>query len=139
MLPTWPRVSAAVATNVPAVVRSRARWLRPCATFSSSFAADLPYNSLHTIRLRTIRIMDIALAKQLASFVGALLILVAYGHQMGWMNSRSTLYNILNAVGSGILGYIALHPFQIGFVVLESVWTLISLYALARPRKVTDC
>ena len=72
--------------------------------------------------------MDIALAKQLASFVGALLILVAYGgHQMGWMNSRSTLYNILNAVGSGILGYIALHPFQIGFVVLESVWTLISL------------
>jgi len=84
--------------------------------------------------------MDIALARQLVSFVGALLILVAYGgHQMGWMNSRSALYNILNAVGSGILGYIALHPFQIGFVVLESVWTLISLYALARPRKVADC
>ncbi len=84
--------------------------------------------------------MDIALAKQLASFVGALLILVAYGgHQMGWMNSRSTLYNILNAIGSGILGYIALHPFQVGFVVLESAWTLISLYALARPRKVVDC
>ena len=80
--------------------------------------------------------MDIALARQLASFMGALLIFVAYrGHQMGWMNSRSTLYNILNAVGSGILGYIALHPFQIGFVVLESVWTLISLYALARPRR----
>jgi hypothetical protein len=43
--------------------------------------------------------MDIALARQLASFVGALLILVACGgHQMGWMNSRSTLYNILNAL-----------------------------------------
>jgi hypothetical protein len=85
--------------------------------------------------------MDIALARQLASFMGALLILVAYGgHQMGWMNSRSALYNVLNnAVGSGILGYIALHPFQVGFVVLESVWTLISLHALARPRKVADC
>jgi hypothetical protein len=42
--------------------------------------------------------MEIALARQRASFVGALLILVAYGgHQMGGMNSRSTLYNILNA------------------------------------------
>jgi hypothetical protein len=79
--------------------------------------------------------MDIDLARQLASFVGALLILVAYGgHQMGWMNPRSVAYNVLNAVGSGILGYIALHPFQIGFVVLESVWTLISVYALLRPK-----
>ena len=80
--------------------------------------------------------MDIALARQLASFVGALLILVAYaGHQMNWMNPRSATYNILNAIGSGVLGYIAFHPFQLGFVVLESVWTLISLYALVRPRK----
>jgi hypothetical protein len=80
--------------------------------------------------------MDIALARQLASFVGALLILVAYaGHQMNWMNPRSATYNILNAIGSGILGYIAFHPFQLGFVVLESVWTLISLYALVRPRR----
>lgn len=84
--------------------------------------------------------MNIALARQVVSFVGALMILVAYGgHQMGWMNSRSTPYNMLNAIGSGILGYIALHPFQIGFVVLEGVWTLISLYALARPRKTADC
>ena len=82
--------------------------------------------------------MDIALAKQMASFVGALLILVAYvGHQMGWMNSRSAKYNILNAVGSAILWYIAIHPFQIGFVVLEGVWTVISIYALLRPRKPT--
>jgi hypothetical protein len=79
--------------------------------------------------------MDIALARQMASFVGALLILVAYGgHQMGWMNPRSVAYNVLNAIGSAILGYIAFHPFQIGFVVLESVWTLISVYALLRPR-----
>jgi hypothetical protein len=81
--------------------------------------------------------MEIAMVRQIASFAGALLILIAYGgHQMGWMNPRSAAYNILNAAGSGILGYIAFHPFQIGFVVLESVWTLISIYALLRPRKI---
>ena len=44
--------------------------------------------------------MDIILARQIASFVGALLILVAYaGHQMKWMDPRKTGYNVLNAVG----------------------------------------
>jgi hypothetical protein len=82
---------------------------------------------------------DLALMRQAASFAGALMILVAYaGQQMGWMNSRSSLYNILNAIGSGILLYIALHPFQIGFIVLEGVWTIISVYYLARPRKISD-
>ena len=72
--------------------------------------------------------------RQSASFLGAMLILVAYaGHQMGWMNPRRAAYNILNAIGSAILGYIAFHPFQVGFVVLEVAWTVISLYALFRP------
>ena len=67
------------------------------------------------------------------------MILVAYaGQQMGWMNPRTTLYNILNAIGSGILFYIALRPFQVGFIVLEGTWTIISLYYLARPRKTVD-
>ena len=80
--------------------------------------------------------MDISLARQLASFVGALLILVAYaGHQMNWMNPRKAAYNILNAVGSAILGYIAFRPFQVGFVVLEVTWVLISMYALFRPER----
>ncbi|HZQ22266.1 MAG TPA: hypothetical protein VFA89_05645 [Terriglobales bacterium] len=78
--------------------------------------------------------MNIAAARQIASFVGALLILIAYGgSQLGWMNSRRPSYNILNAIGSAILAYIAFHPFQIGFVILEVVWTLISIYALLRP------
>ena len=79
--------------------------------------------------------MDISFWRQSASFLGAMLILVAYaGHQMGWMNPRKAAYNILNAIGSAILGYIAFHPFQIGFVVLEVTWTLISLYALLRQK-----
>ena len=78
-------------------------------------------------------IMD--MTRQLVSFAGALLILIAYaGHQMGWINARRPAYNLLNAAGSAILFWIALHPFQIGFIVLEGVWTVISLWALTRPR-----
>jgi hypothetical protein len=80
--------------------------------------------------------MDISMARQVASFVGALLILVAYaGHQLNWMDSRRAAYNVLNAIGSAILAYIAFHPFQVGFVVLETAWTLISLYVLLRPKE----
>ena len=77
--------------------------------------------------------MDIALLRQIASFVGALLILIAYaGQQFNWMDPRKPLYNILNGIGSAILAYIAFHPFQIGFVLLEVTWTVISIYALGR-------
>ena len=73
--------------------------------------------------------------RQIASFVGALMILIAYvGHQLGWMDARKPVYNVLNGIGSAILAYIAFHPFQIGFVVLEIVWTAISIYALMRPK-----
>ena len=79
--------------------------------------------------------MDISLLRQLLSFLGALLILIAYvGHQMKWVDSRRPFYNILNAVGSAILAYIACHPIQVGFVMLEVTWALISVYALARYR-----
>jgi hypothetical protein len=74
-------------------------------------------------------------AKQLISFLGALLILIAYvGHQLGWVNARGAAYNIMNGLGSAILAWIAFHPFQIGFVVLETVWTIVSIWALLRPR-----
>lgn len=77
--------------------------------------------------------MNISLARQAFSFAGALLILVAYvGHQLQWMDARKAAYNILNAVGSAILAYIAFRPFQAGFVVLEVTWVAISICALMR-------
>lgn len=77
--------------------------------------------------------MHISLERQLFSFVGALLVLIGYiGHQLKWMDSRKVAYNALNAAGSGILAYIAFSPFQVGFVVMEVTWVLISIYALAR-------
>lgn len=73
--------------------------------------------------------------QQVLSFVGALLVLIAYvGHQFKWLDSRSAAYNLLNFAGSSILAWIALHPFQIGFVVLEFVWAAASLYAFLRGR-----
>ena len=79
--------------------------------------------------------MSMELARQLISFLGALLILIAYvGHQLGWVNARGAAYNIFNATGSAILAWIAFHPFQVGFVVLEGVWTIVSIWALLRPK-----
>ncbi len=76
------------------------------------------------------------LLTQVLSFAGALLILIAYaGHQLGLVNPRSAAYNILNAAGSAILGYIAFKPFQLGFVVLECTWVLISIWALFQHRR----
>lgn len=76
------------------------------------------------------------MARQLVSFAGALLILAAYiGHQFGHMDSRRPAYNIMNALGSAILAWIALHPFQLGFLVLEGVWAVISVWALVRPQR----
>jgi hypothetical protein len=70
---------------------------------------------------------------QLMSLAGALLVLLAYAsQQLGWMKPHGLVYNLCNAAGSLLLGYVALHPFQIGFVLLEFVWAGISLYAFAK-------
>ncbi len=77
--------------------------------------------------------MQISIAHQIISFIGALLILIAYiGHQVHRMNPRGWLYNWLNAVGSALLGWMALSPFQIGFVILEFVWVIASMYGWYR-------
>lgn len=77
--------------------------------------------------------MNISLARQAVSFLGALLILIGYaGHQLNWMDSRKPAYSILNVVGSAILAYIAFRPFQLGFVVMESAWVVISLRSLLK-------
>lgn len=80
--------------------------------------------------------MAISTTTQVLSFTGALLILVAYvGHQFNWMDAASKAYNLLNAAGSAILGYIALRPFQLGFTVLEWTWAAVSVYALWRAAR----
>lgn len=77
--------------------------------------------------------MQPSLYTQLLSLLGAGFCLVAYvGHQLQWMRADRITYNLLNVFGSGILAYIAFRPFQAGFVVMECVWGIISVYALLR-------
>lgn len=69
---------------------------------------------------------------QLAQIVGAILILAAYaGAQLQVLEQRSRLYLGLNLVGSAILAVLAFAGCQWGFLLLESVWALVSLWSLA--------
>ncbi len=70
---------------------------------------------------------------QAVSLAGALLILVAYAaHQAGKMSRDTPVYHVTNAIGGGLLLVVAVAARQAGFIVLEGVWTVISLVALAR-------
>lgn len=68
---------------------------------------------------------------QAVQVVGALLILAAFSAvQFGWLDSRSARYLVLNVVGGFILAVLALYERQWGFLLLESVWTVVSLWSL---------
>jgi len=73
------------------------------------------------------------ISTQVFSLVGAFLCLFAYiGHQYNWMDVNKVTYNLLNAIGSGILCYIAFKPFQAGFWLMETVWFLVSAIAMVK-------
>jgi hypothetical protein len=65
------------------------------------------------------------------SIAGALLILAAYGgNQFGFTDRQSLIYNLMNFVGAAALTFVAFRAGQWGFVLLEGVWTILSLPAL---------
>jgi hypothetical protein len=65
--------------------------------------------------------------------VGALAILVAFGlAQMGRLDLRSYPYLVLNVVGAGILTVDAWRNELWGFLLLEIVWTLVSLWGIGQ-------
>jgi hypothetical protein len=74
---------------------------------------------------------------QVIQVVGALCILAAFAAvQLGRMRVDSRVYLVLNLVGSAILAFLALDQQQWGFVLLETVWALVSAWSLLRPARV---
>lgn len=69
---------------------------------------------------------------QLIQIVGALLILTAFAAvQFERMRPDSRLYLALNLVGSVVLAVLAWVESQWGFLLLESVWAIVSAIGLS--------
>lgn len=70
---------------------------------------------------------------QIIQVIGALMILAGFAAlQAGKLGAASKLYLVLNLVGSVILTGLAWHEELWGFLLLEAVWALVSLWSLVR-------
>jgi hypothetical protein len=68
---------------------------------------------------------------QVIQIVGALIILGAFAaSQVGELSTDSRLYLALNVLGSVILAILAVIEGQIGFLLLEGVWAVVSAWSL---------
>lgn len=71
--------------------------------------------------------------EQVVQLTGAFMVLGGFlGLQLGRLKVSDAPYLLLNALGSGLLLLIALVDREWGFVLLEGVWTGVSLLALLR-------
>ena len=75
---------------------------------------------------------------QLVSLAGAMLILAAYlSLQRGWMRREGRLFNAINLLGSLLLTYAAVKNWNLGFVILEGSWALLSVPGtFAKPSRI---
>lgn len=68
---------------------------------------------------------------QAVSILGALAVLGAFAaDQFGWVDPGRLSYALANFVGATILTAVAAIEAQVGFIVLQGTWSLISLWGV---------
>ena len=73
---------------------------------------------------------------EITGSIGVGLILVAYFcNTFGWINGRSKLFFLLNIVGAGLACYASWLINYWPFVILEGMWTLVSVYGFMKAMK----
>jgi hypothetical protein len=69
---------------------------------------------------------------QTISVLGALAILGAYAaSQFGFADASKLSYQVANFLGSAVLSVVAVMDQQVGFILLEGAWALVSLWGIA--------
>lgn len=68
---------------------------------------------------------------QVISILGALAILVAFAANLfGWIQPSNLWYSVANFLGSAVLTVVAVIDQQLGFLLLEGTWALVSLWGI---------